>query len=197
MSQYAPGKVTIGFSNPYVATYTAASGNITFGTPTKLARGVSVSLEPTVSEDNNFYADDEIAESDSGRFTGGTLTLTVDGLFIAAEKLILGLPEAGEDGWTAKGDSANPPYVSVGYITKSMSNGAEIWTPTIILKTKFNEITKEANTTEDEIDWQTEELTATIARSENANHDWCWLGPDCTTLAEALSKLQTKLGVEE
>ena len=56
-AQYAAGKVTIGFSNPYVATYSAEGGTIKFGTPTVLARGVSVQIEPESSDDNNFYAD--------------------------------------------------------------------------------------------------------------------------------------------
>ena len=194
-AQYAAGKVTIGFSNPYVATYSAEGGTIKFGTPTILARGVSVQIEPESSDDNNFYADNQLAETDSGRFTGGTTTLTVDGLFIAAKRLIYGLPEAGEDGWTAFGDEQKTPYVSIGVIVKSRSNGNDIYQPIIILKNKFQESSTRAETQSEEIDWQTQELTASTMRSDNANHDWKWEGKDFASEDEALSALKTKMGI--
>lgn len=194
-AQYAAGKVTIGFSNPYVATYSAEGGTIKFGTPTVLARGVSVQIEPESSDDNNFYADNQLAETDSGRFTGGTTTLTVDGLFITAKKLIYGLPVAGEDGWTAFGDEQKTPYVSIGFIVKSRSNGNDIYQPIIILKNKFQEASTGAETQGEEIDWQTQELTASTMRSDNSTHDWKWEGKDFASEDEALSALKTKMGI--
>lgn len=194
-AQYAAGKVTIGFSNPYVATYSAEGGTIKFGTPTVLARGVSVQIEPESSDDNNFYADNQIAETDSGRFTGGTTTLTVDGLFIAAKKLIYGLPVAGEDGWTAFGDEQKTPYVSIGFIVKSRSNGNDIYQPIIILKNKFQEASTGAETQGEEIDWQTQELTASTMRSDNSTHDWKWEGKEFESEEEAVTDLKKKMGL--
>ena len=43
-----------------------------------LARGVEVSIDPEVGDDNTFYADNISAETAPGVFTGGTVTLTVD-----------------------------------------------------------------------------------------------------------------------
>ena len=94
----AAGKVTIGFSKPYVALYSESGGTVTYSSGQLLARGVSVSVESDSSDNNNFYADNIVAETDAGSFTGGTATLTVDGLLQDAEKLVQGLPTADEIG---------------------------------------------------------------------------------------------------
>ena len=192
----ATGKVTTGFSFPYVATYSESSGTITYSNAQELARGVSVSIAPDTPDDNNFWANNQLAESGTKRFRSGTATLTVDGLLLAARKLIQGLPTAGDDGWTAIGDSVNVPYVGIGFIVRYMSGGVESWTPMVLVKARFN-IPQDAATTEGEdgIDWQTQELTAQLYRGDNANHDWKWIGADFDAEADALAALKTKLGI--
>lgn len=76
----AAGRVTIGFSNPYVALHSVAGKACVYSKARKLARGVDVKLSPTTDDGNDFYADNTVAESGSGILTGGTLSLTVDGL---------------------------------------------------------------------------------------------------------------------
>ena len=190
------GKVATGFSFPYVARYAANEGVITFSNAMELARGVSVNVSPTTSDANKFYANNQEAESGPNRFTGGTATLTVDGLLVAAERFIMGLPAAGDDGWTAYGDSAQIPYVAIGYIARFMSGGVESFTPTILIKTRFQQINSDYATQEEEIDWQTQELTADLFRGDDLNHSWKYLGADYATEAEALTALRTKLGVQ-
>lgn len=192
----AAGKVCTGFSLPYVALYAASQGTITFSSGTKLARGVSVEISPDSSDDNNFYADNVLAESAAATFTGGTVTLTVDGLKDTAEKLIMGLPAAGQDGWIAYGDDQAVPYVAIGYIARYQEDGVESFTPTVIVKARFDEIVKSHATQEETIEFQTQELTAKIFRSDNSNHDWKWLGADQTTEALAEAALKTKLGIQ-
>ena len=190
------GKVATGFSYPYVARYAANEGTITFSNAMELARGVSVNVSPTTSDTNKFYANNQEAETGPNRFTGGTATLTVDGLLVAAERFIMGLPAAGEDGWTAYGDSAQIPYVAIGYIARFMSGGVESFTPTILVKTKFQQINSDYATQEEEIDWQTQELTADLFRGDDLNHSWKYLGGDFETEAAALTALRTKLGIQ-
>ena len=189
----AAGKVTIGFSKPYVALYDISAG--TYSNGQILARGVGVNAEIESSDDNIFYADNQAAESDSGRFTGGTVTLTVDGLQTAAEKLIMGLPTAGEDGWTKYDDDQAIPYVGIGFIVRYMSDGVESYTPFIFTKCKFNQIAIDASTMEDEIDWQTQELEATIMRGNDAKHTWKQVGASAATEAAAETALKTALGI--
>ena len=82
----ANGRIITGFSKPYVAKYTVGTDGttVTYSDGQILARGVEVQIEPEATEDNNFYADNVIAENEAGIFTGGTMTLTVDGLKDAA-----------------------------------------------------------------------------------------------------------------
>ena len=192
----ATGKVVTGFSFPLVAKYTESSGTITFTNGQELARGVSVSLAPDTPDDNNFWANNQLAESGTKRFRSGTVTLTVDGLLTSALRFIQGLPVAGEDGWTALGDSVNVPFVGIGYIVRYMSGGVESWTPTVLVKARFDIPAEAAETEgEDGISWQTQDLTAQLYRGDNANHDWKWVGDDFNTEAAALAALKTKLGI--
>lgn len=190
----AAGKVTIGFSKPYVAIYDPATQEYSDGQI--LARGVGVSAEIESSDDNIFYADNVAAESDAGRFTGGTVTLTVDGLFAAAEKLIMGLPTAGSDGFMAYDDDQAIPYVGIGFVVRYMSDGVETYTPFVFTKTKFTQIPIDANTMEDEIDWQTQELEATVMRGDDAKHTWKLVGGAESTEAAAEAKIKTKFGIQ-
>ena len=192
---FAAGRVCTGFSKPYAAKYNANAGIVTFTEGRVLARGVSVSLEPNSSSDNKFNADNQLAESADGTFTSGTVTLTVDGLFMDAERFIQGLPEAGADGWTNYGDNKSTPYVAIGYIVRYMSDGVESFVPTILPKTKFGLFNQSAQTQGEEIDWQTQEISANIMRADDANHNWKYVGAGYTTEAEAEQALQTKLGI--
>ena len=189
----AAGKVCTGFSKPYVAKYSASGGTVTYSDVQVLARGVEVSLEVESGDANNFYADNIVAETIAGQFNGGTLTLTVDGLFQDAERLILGLDAAGADGFVAYGD-VNAPYLGVGFIVRYMSAGTTYYTPVVVTKCIFNAPTLEAATQEDEIDFKTQELSATVMRDDSSDRVWKYVGTDYTTEAAAEAALQTKLG---
>lgn len=192
----AAGRVCTGFSKPYVALYENSGTTVTYTKGQQLARGVEVSIEPQASEDNNFYADNQTAETGAGVFASGDLTLTVDGLHTAAERLIMGLPEAGTEGWIDYDDDQKTPFVGVGFIARYMSGGETIYVPTILPKVVFSALTTSAATQEEEIDWQTQELTAKIQRSDEAKHRWKRIGKDCTTESEAEEMIKTALGIE-
>ena len=188
----ANGRVGTGYSNPYVAVYTFSSGSVDYTDAMPLARGVSVSLEVEASEDNVFYADNIKAETASGVFTSGTVTLTVDGLKDAARKLIYGLPAA-SGGWTAYDNTQNVPYCGVGFIVRYMENGVSSWVPVVLPKVMFNPEPLDASTQEDEIDWQTTELTAVISRDDTTSQTWKYVGEAQTNEAAALALITAKL----
>ena len=191
----AAGKVCIGFSKPYVAVYTNSGTTITYSNGRVLARGVDVSIEPEASDDNKFYADNVEAETDAGTFSGGTLSLTVDGLHQNAEALIMGLPAADQSGWISYGDSQTVPFVGVGYIAKYMSGGEITYVPTIIPKVVFNQISSAHATSEDSLNFQTQALTAQIKRADDADRSWKYLGEPQTTEALAEAAIKTKFGI--
>lgn len=192
----ANGRVCTGFSKPYVALYANSGTTVTYSSGTPLARGVDVSVEAEeASESNNFYADNVIAESISGVFSGGTATLTVDGLLDATRKLIYGLPAA-ESGWTHFGDSQAVPYVGIGFITRYMSDGVTSYVPTILTKAIFQAEPQEAATQEDEVEFQTTELTATLMRDDTENHDWKLIGEPQATEAAAEAAIKALFNIE-
>lgn len=190
----AAGRVTTGFSKPWVALYNNVGTTVTYSGLRRLARGVNVNINPESADDNKFYVDNVEGESAAGQFAGGTVDLTVDGCFTAAERLIQGLPEADADGWTGYGNDQNVPYVGVGFIIRYMSDGVTSYQPMLLPKVKFNTMTTEAATQEEEIDWQTQALTATISRDDTIKQRWKYLGDSFATEAEAELALKIKMG---
>lgn len=191
----AAGKVVIGFSKPYVAKYAEAGGVITYSDGQLLARGVRVSAEPESSDNNNFYADNIVAESDAGTFTGGTVTLTVDGLLQDAEKLIQGLGAADADGFINYDDDQAIPYVGIGFIVESMSDGVRYFTPVIFTKTRANQLTTEAETEGETIDWQTQEIEFSIFRDDSAKRRWKRVGGELASEAAAEAAIKDVFGI--
>lgn len=186
----AAGRVRTGFSLPYVALYSAAATTVTYSSGQKLARGVNVSIEAEAEDSNIFYADNISAESAPGIFTSGTATFTVDGLKLDAERLIMGIPAADEAGFIHYGESLTIPYVGVGFIVRYMEDGVVSYVPTILTKCRFVTPGEDAATATDTIEWQTQELSATILRDDTSNHDWKVVGAAQSTEALAEAKIK-------
>lgn len=197
----ANGKVLTGFSMPWVALYANSSGTISYSGGIPLARGVSVSMSVEASSDNDFYADNVLAETDNQGFSSGTITLTVDGLKDAARKLIMGLTATksvtvGTDNtvvFDQYDDTQAIPYVGVGFIARYMEDGVTTYVPYIINKVKFNPDGLDAETQGEEIDWQTQELEGTIMRDDSANHAWKLIGAAQTTEDAAYNAIKAVL----
>lgn len=197
----AAGKVCTGFSMPYVAKYSNVGSVVTYSGVMQLARGVSVSLSLDTTDDNVFHADNVSAETAAAIFTGGTATLTVDGLLAEAEKFILGLPEttkvtAGGDQVDVShyGDGMEIPYVGIGFVVRYQSGGVVTYAPVVLAKARFQQPGLDAATQEESIDWQTQELTATLMRDDTASHDWKLVGADQSTEEAAVEVLKAILG---
>lgn len=190
----ANGKVITGYSMPFVALYAAANGVVTYSGGIPLARGVDVSLSVEGGGDNDFYADNVKAESDTQTFSSGTLSLTVDGLKAAARKLISGVKTTRKEGsgdtaisFDVYDDKQEMPYVGVGFVVRYMEDGVTTYAPIIIKKVKFSPEGLDAATQEENIDWQTTKLEASIMRDDTANHEWKMIGDDQTTEEAAVA----------
>ena len=196
----ANGRVCTGFSMPWVAKYSESGGAVSYSGGIPLARGVDVSLSIEGSGDNNFYADNVLAESDNQAFSSGTLTLTVDGLKDAAMKFITGVTTTqavAVSGNTVTfdvyDDQASVPYVGVGFIARYMEAGTTTYVPIIIRKCKFNDPELNAATQEESIDWQTQSLEATVLRDDTSNHAWRMIGAAQSTEAAAYNAIKAVL----
>ena len=200
----ASGAVITGFGYPVVAKYAASGSTVTYSNGQDLARGVSVSTSiETLGEDNIFYANNEAAEVAPLRFRRGTATLTVDGLLVAAEKLILGLPSARsltvQSGVTVEmedyGDDQEIPYCGVGYVIRRQSAGVEYYQGVVYTKARFSQFEPGAETQGEDIDWQTTELEATLLRDDTSKHNWKSVSEPLATALEAYNAVRVSLGM--
>lgn len=197
----ANGRVITGFSFPYVALYGKdANNDPEYSSPQVLARGVDVTIAPDSADNNNYYGDNEIIESVAGVFTGGTLTLNVDGLNETAEALVFGLPAPDTitvDGNSVKayryGDGMSIPYVGVGFVIRYMSGGVTSYVPVVMHRVKFDIPQTSAATQGESIDWQSQTLTAQIYRDESASKNWKTVYEAQTTEAAAQAVITTVL----
>lgn len=193
MLSAAAGRVCTGFSKPYIAPYSHTGSTVTYGTPVELARGVEVSVEPEVTDDNPFYANNIEAENEEGVFNGATVTLTVDGLLISKTALIMGLTDPGESGDGIEHIAgASRPYYGAAYVARYLSGGVTSFVPTIIRKVRFNPVSKSAATQEEQIDYQTEELSAKAYRSDRTDGSWMWEGVEQETEEAAVAAMLAK-----
>lgn len=197
--------VTTGFSKPYVAKYNATGKAVTYSGGMSLGRGVSLSLEVETADDNNFYADNVLAESESTNFTSGTATITVDGLENAAATLILGLgptqPLQVDEApvqMQGYGKSMAAPYVGYGCVRRTQMQGKVQYWPYILPKVKFSIPGDEIETSEDQINWQTQELIAAVQRDDTDSANWKLISEEgMATEAEAEAAVKAFLNITE
>ena len=173
--------VTTGFSKPIIAMYSNEGQVVTYTNPKALGRGVSVELEIDTADDNNFYADNVLAETETSSFTSGSATITVDGLDNEAATAIFGLPSptaltVQSPNTTVQmqgyGQAMDPPFVGFGCVRRTMMQGVTQYWPFILPKVKFGLPSENMATQENQIDWQTQELTATVMRDDTAAANW-------------------------
>lgn len=209
LSNLAAGQVVTGFSFPVVALYNNNGGTVSYSDGMDLARGVKVDPQLDTADDANvFYANNRSAETAQKKFRGGTLGLTVDGLMTAAEKLIMGLGATAEstvtvgEGASAKtvnmtdyGDAQDIPYVGVGCVIRSQSNGVELFRAVVYTKVRFEQFNLPAETQGEDIDWQTTELSGKLNRDDTSSHNWQRVSELLETELEAYNTVRTVLGL--
>lgn len=195
--------VTTGLSKPYIGKYHNSSGAISYTGGMKLGRAVELSIEVESADDNSFYADNIVAEADNGTMMSATATATIDGMEDEVAAFALGLPEATEvqAGKTQVeaydyGDNINPPDLGLGFIRRTMMNGVTKYQPILLTRVKMSIPGNEFATQEDQIDWQTEEITVNILRDESENRNWKRIFASQTSEAAAENILKSILGVE-
>ena len=193
--------VGTGYSKPVVALYQNENGSVSYSGFADLGRGVNVSLDVTASDVITYYADNIAAETAGGVFSSGTGTATIDGLAPTIARLILGLKQPrtvqvdGSDVSVQGYGSEEPPFVGFGYIYRQQQNGVVSYVPTILPKVKFNPPGRSAETQEENINWQSQELTFSIYRDDTPNTEWMNEPENAFTTEQAAYKyLQAMLG---
>lgn len=201
--EYAKGRIGTGCSHLVVAKYAAAGGVISYSEAMILARLVGINWSINQDADVEFYADNVLAESESGGFHDGNVRLTVDGLFDEASRFISGQGEPEQVTYgeiivsmTKYSAKAVAPYIAIGFIRKSVSNRKTVFTPWILPKTKFKPAGMDAKTQERSVSYQIQELEAVIHRADDDGENWILELGMYTTEAEAIAALNAVMGLE-
>lgn len=193
--------VTTGFSRIHVAKYTAAGGTVTYSGVRELARAKNMDISVEVTDESNFYANNKVVETEPAAFKTGKAKLGIDGLSAEEEAFILGIETAkNQVGGTEVeevefGKSMNPPYLGIGAVKRMKMNGVESYRPIILLKTRFAVPADAAETQEENVNWQTQSLEATIMRDDTAKENWKVIPKiNYATEEEAVAYIIAKLG---
>ncbi len=166
--------VTTGFSRIHVAKYSNVGNTVTYTGCTELSRAQKMESDITTTEDNKFYANNRLAEIEPAKMKDGKLKLTVDGLTADEEALVLGIAESqrNETAVIEFGDDMEPPYLGVGAVKRMQLSSAVSYRAIIFTKVRFAIPPEAAETEKDGIDWQVQELEATIMRDDSSKHVW-------------------------
>jgi phi13 family phage major tail protein len=138
----------------------ASDGTATYGAATKPGKAISCNVEITNS-DAKLYADDGLAESDTG-FASGTVTMGIDKDDLATQAVLLG--HTITDGNVVRNSTDTAPYVGLGRIVTMMVDGAYKYKVEFLCKVKFGEPTQEDTTKGEDVEFGTVEIEGTVSQ---------------------------------
>ena len=202
----AAGRVITGLSHPVVAPYQAPGGLDSYKDGRVLARIRSYSTNITTAGDaNKFYVDNAVGENAGDVFSSGTLNLEVDGLLPEMERYVYGLPEpktvqiGGESvTYSGLGTNTASAVLGLGVIVEYRCNNVTSYGIIIFPKVTFRQGGDEAQTREEEIDWQSRTFTIDLARDDTGEHMWRYnIENYFTDETAAIALLHKIMGVAE
>lgn len=170
--------VTTGFSRIHVAKYTCESGKATYTGCRELARARSMDTDIEVTDENKFYANNALAETDPAKFKSGKAKLKVDGLSAEEEAFIMGIEETTMELSGTEipvlefGENMEAPYLGIGAVKRMQMNGVVSYRAIIFTKARFTIPADAAETQEEEKKWQDQELEATLMRDDTDKKNW-------------------------
>ncbi len=196
---------TIGLSKPYYAIYDwdgKAETEPTYKEGGLLGKYTDLSISLDESSENVLYADNAPAESDN-QFSGGTASITTDGLRpetltpvwgVKSEAIPEGTTVTKDAVWYVFDDDQNVPYLGIGGVIKTKT-GKLGWQAFVLTKVQLSNPSIVATTQGETISWQTQNLTAKLHRADDAKHRWFMLSSvlDTEAAAEAAVKAYHKI----
>lgn len=195
----------IGLSKPYYAIYSNTGTTVTYSKGGVIGKYTEFSLELEDGDNNILYADNGPAESDNS-FAGGTATVTTDDLIAEKMLAILGLKKEAitepalstkDAYWLVFDDDQDTPYIGLGGIIKKKINNATKYQAFILTKIQFTNPGLEAVTQGETIEWQTQELSATIMRSDEAKARWFMISNELDSEEDAEKIIKAHLNITD
>ena len=193
--------VTTGFSRIHVAKYTNNGGTVSYSDCREISRAKKMETDITTSDENKFYANNVVAEVEPAKFKEGKAKISLAGLSAEEEALILGIEPAkmqvgGQEVEVVKfGKAMNPPYLGLAGVKRVQKGGAVSYKPIILTKTRFAIPPEAGESQEENINWQIQELEASILRDDTAEENWKIIPKtNFQTEAEAVAFIVAVLG---
>lgn len=196
---------TVGLSKPYYAIYTNNGGTVTYSGGGLLGKYTEFSLTLDAGDANILHADNGAAESDQ-QFSGGTATVTTDDLLAEVMLPVLGLKREAiqnealattDPFWVIFDDDQEIPYVGLGGVIKKKVNNTTKWVAFVLSKIQFSNPGVAAVTQGETIEWQTNELTANVMRSDASGHKWFQLSSPFDSEDDAITAIKAVLEITE
>ena len=195
-----------GLIKPYFAKYgyDEITEKVTYSEGGIAGKAIEYSLACEKTDDNYLYADDQIVETDRGRFKSGTYTLGTAHMSQEISKTLLGVKEVtrqiGETSVTelVYDDDQKSVPVGIGIVEVHQVNGADKFRAVIAVKVVFNIPEESATTKGETIEWKTPSIEGSIERSdeETANYKHPWkLEAWFDSAAEAEEYIKTVLNI--
>lgn len=143
------------------------------GAATLMGKAISANFEPNTPEDNPLYANNSVAENDISAGSGGTLSTTLDRMTLNVMSDLYGTTveevTATVDGKEVtgqeigyKGSEVSVP-VGVAYIKLNQEDGVRSHEVVFYREVTFTRPADNSQTMPRTIEWQTPELTGTVA----------------------------------
>lgn len=164
----------------------------TYGTVKTAGRAVSADISIN-RNDNKFYADDNVAETDP-EFIDGTITLGLDELTNEVTADLTGAALDSGEGGTGDlefGAEDNPDYVRLGFIVPLMHRGSRKWVGIVFTRVKFGPPEDSYQTKGESVQFTGATIAGDIMR--NADGKWRIQSAWKDTEAAALTWLSGKV----
>lgn len=199
-----------GLSRLFMAEYNydEDTKKVTYKNGCENERMASYSTEISSSEASNLYLNNAIAETEGGKFQSGTFTLETGDLSPETSIMICGLKKksvtiTGVDDPVEEviyDDDMKPTDLGIGTIELHQKNGVEFYRAIVLPKVFFNVPSDSATTKGESVEWQTQETSGTIQRSdeltEENKHPWKRYA-DCATEEIAVAYIKHLLNITD
>lgn len=201
----AAGRVRTGFSHVFVALFSRTGDTVTYSQGVRLGRARSIDVSANVA-DGKYNADNILAEGDDPIFLSGTAKVTVDGAWTEVRQLVLGLSSTREvtigTGATAKtvtvtqyvkGQSV--PEMGIGFVEEYQSAGSKFYIAKVLRRVKFKTPGDKAETREETINWQSEEMEMNVYRDGTSIDSYKDESEELSSLSDAIDVVKEILNI--
>ena len=169
---------TKGLSYFVAGKYTFAQGAVTFTEGRVLSKAVDYTINLDEPTRNDFYADNEIAESDNQKFVSGNIQFNPAQISPENKAWLLGITAREVTSGTSTidvydyDDNMAPIYAGFGFIEMLQVDNVDKFQAITLQKIQARVPANSAATKGQTITWQTHPVTCDIYRDDSTTHRW-------------------------